>query len=782
MSWSPSPYQDDMFADGQDFSKMTSSEQNKVIRSQLPSVQALHAGGGTTIRRKRTTKKKSTKNKVAADINENDEENTGRHSTPKVSGMGDVLFEDFSWKDVENLKELTYSMARKKQIRKQVQESSGLTVTSGWKRESSLKWKRFKENTNEVFRYCQLWRSSIHEIEGRFGNGIRSYFAFLRWLFLLNLYIFTLVFFFICVPTIIFENLDTTSTVTTTTNTTEQCAYNPYNSTEIQPFSQYIIWWFTGQGFMENTLLFYGYYENTVNALTSSTFSYNIPLAYIMITFSYFLLSLALIVKRAAVGVRESLISGENTFYAYCNKVFGGWDFCITDSRAAGLKHHSIKYELETDLEEERIRQKQAARTTKQKAILYTKRILINILVLAVLAGALAGIYFAAEYALKNTSTYDDEFFLDLLITYLVSIVITVANFLAPLLFEFLIIYEDYSPAFTIKFTLIRTVILRLVSVMFLYIVVYFQINCERYSFIDNADSRNCGYCDGMPCWETYMGQEMYKLTILDFFIVVGVTLFVEFPRRLIVDHCNCGLAKFIGHQEFAIPVNVLDIVYAQTVMWIGAFYAPLLPVIVVLKFFIFFYLKKLTLMYNCKPAQRPYRASRSGTFFFLILMFGFLVAAIPVGVSLSIITPSNYCGPFRGLATMFQSVTNAISTLPEWLASIFWFIGSAGFSIIIGIILCLILYYYAALSSAHKKMIELLREQLTLEGKDKQFLLKRVNDMQMRLSGVAPEDVQYTRKRTAHVAKDKRTSGLAYENEDARSSPSGSLPGQTYD
>lgn len=55
---------------------------------------------------------------------------------------------------------------------------------------------------------------------GRFGNGIRSYFAFLRWLFLLNIYIFTLVFFFICVPTIIFENSDSTSS-TTSTSTSE---------------------------------------------------------------------------------------------------------------------------------------------------------------------------------------------------------------------------------------------------------------------------------------------------------------------------------------------------------------------------------------------------------------------------------------------------------------------------------------------------------------------------------------------------------------------------------
>lgn len=52
------------------------------------------------------------------------------------------------------------------------------------------------------------------------------------------------------------------------------------------------------KGFMENTLLFYGYYENTINSLSSSNFSYNLPLAYVLIAFSYFFLSLALIVRR----------------------------------------------------------------------------------------------------------------------------------------------------------------------------------------------------------------------------------------------------------------------------------------------------------------------------------------------------------------------------------------------------------------------------------------------------------------------------------------------------
>lgn len=63
---------------------------------------------------------------------------------------------------------------------------------------------------------------------------------------------------------------------------------------------------------------------------------------------------------------------------------------------------------------------------------------------------------------------------------------------------------------------------------------------------------------------------------------------------RLIVQHCDCGLAKWWGQQEFAIPQNVLEIVYGQTICWIGTFYSPILPAICTIKYFFIFYIKKV--------------------------------------------------------------------------------------------------------------------------------------------------------------------------------------------
>jgi len=58
---------------------------------------------------------------------------------------------------------------------------------------------------------------------------------------------------------------------------------------------------------------------------------------------------------RAAFGLRQALISNEDRFYTYCNKIFAGWDFCITDGNAAKLKQSSLMYELKVGSADERI-------------------------------------------------------------------------------------------------------------------------------------------------------------------------------------------------------------------------------------------------------------------------------------------------------------------------------------------------------------------------------------------------------------------------------------------
>uniref|UniRef100_W5MJ44 Transmembrane channel-like protein n=1 Tax=Lepisosteus oculatus TaxID=7918 RepID=W5MJ44_LEPOC len=570
---------------------------------------------------------------------------------------------------------------------------------------------------------------------GKFGTGILSYFSFLRFLVLLNFIIFLLMFGLIILPIIIVSH--SSANMTFVQQYGSECTDYPSSVRRgLVLFHQYIIDLLSGTGFLEQTYLFYGYYN--VDLVRFSRFTYNVPLAYLLATFAYLFLSLVWIVKRSVAGFKQNLVQDEDRFQSFCNKIFSGWDFCITDENAAKLKRSSLLYELRTDLEEERIKQKIADRTFKERCRIYLIRLVLNLFVVTILAGCFYCIYRATIYSQeRQTLKLQTNFILDLIVEYLPSIVITLGNFITPLMFDVIIQFEDYSPAFEIRFTLMRCVFMRLASIGVLLFSLWSQItHCET----DDTVPCPCGYNHQLyPCWESRVGQEMYKLMIFDFIIISAVTVFVEFPRKLIVTHCDCGLAKWWGQQEFAIPQNVLEIVYGQTICWIGTFYSPLLPAISTIKYFIIFYIKKVTLMKNCRPATRPFRASSSNFFFLAVLLIGLAMACVPVGVSIAQISSSKACGPFVNYTTSWQVLPQVVSELPTGLSEFLYAISSEAFAVSFFVVTCLAMFYFIALAGAHKRVVNQLREQLAMEGRDKRFLIQKLCQAQKRLASRQP-------------------------------------------
>ncbi|KAF3843974.1 hypothetical protein F7725_016022 [Dissostichus mawsoni] len=552
------------------------------------------------------------------------------------------------------------------------------------------------------------------EAEGRwmFGTGILSYFSFLRFLVMLNLIIFVLMFSFVMLPIIIAPNVS--GNITYNLNLGSECSVYPRSARRgLVIFHEHITDLLSGGGFLEQTYLFYGYYKADKIHFSNST--YNLPLAYLLVTIAYLFFSLIWIVKRSATGFKRNLVQDEDRFQSFCNKIFAGWDFCITDENA-------------TDLEEERIKQKIAERTRKERCRIYLIRLILNLFVIGVLIGCFYSIYRATIFSQKvQMDTNKDNFIVDLIYEYLPSIVITLANFITPLLFSAIINYEDYSPAFEIRFTLMRCVFMRLTSIGVLLFSLWSQITkCEKEPCL-------CGYNHVLySCWETRVGQEMYKLTIFDFIIIFAVTVFVEFPRKLIVQHCDCGLAKWFGQQEFAIPQNVLEIVYGQTICWIGTFYSPMLPAICTMKYFFIFYIKKVSLINNCRPATRPFRASSSNFFFLVVLLIGLALACLPVSFSNKLFP----CGPFVNYTTSWEVLPNTVSELPHGIKTLLFALSSEAFAVSFFVVTCLIMFYVIALAGAHKRVINQLREQLVVEGRDKRFLIQKLCQAQ-RLSAI---------------------------------------------
>ncbi|KAK2112166.1 hypothetical protein P7K49_011913 [Saguinus oedipus] len=196
-------------------------------------------------------------------------------------------------------------------------------------------------------------------------------------------------------------------------------------------------------------------------------------------------------------------------------------------------------------------------------------------------------------------------------------------------------------------------------------------------------------------------------------------------PCRLLVDRFSGRFWAWLDREEFLVPKNVLDIVAAQTVTWMGLFYCPLLPLLNSAFLFLTFYIKKVmahgwvgtlsqprslllptslasapwglhtwltpgccclrpqyTLLKNSRASLRPFRASSSTFFFQLVLLLGLLLAVVPLGYVVSSIHSSLDCGLFTNYSAPWQVVPELVALgLPPLGQRALHYLGSHAFS-----------------------------------------------------------------------------------------------------
>lgn len=580
-----------------------------------------------------------------------------------------------------------------------------------------------------------LWSGAFKKIEGHFGSGVLTYFVFLKWLFQLNIFIALMNFLLLILPMIVFSGSDYNSSVTGSSTTTaavnlsiECSALYTVNATE--NWYQYILQFIEGSGFMEKTIVFYGYYSASERDITGIDYNYNMPLAYILCIVVYFVVSLCVMVHNTAKGFRERVFMTSGEFNQFSNKVFGGWDYSIEDENNASMIHTSLHRELDSLMEEVKRKKTRDAYTCGQECKLVTIRIVIWILVLAMLGGAGYLIYYVTQRQaelMKGSDFSSYHLIVQLLIQYMTSIVITLLNAILPLIFQFLVKLEDYGGGMSVNITLARTVFLKLASLAILVASMYNAITCST----KDSCLVGTGTCTSYRCWETYVGQEFYKLVLINFFVQIAVVFLVETPRRLIVDKCSCKFAEIIGRQEFDIPKGVLDLIYMEALLWFGGFFSPIIAPMMVATMLVLFYIKYFTVLFNCKPLEFPYRASSSSEFFLITLLITYTLCIVPLVYVIYSITPSTGCGPFRIYSNMYQIIPITIDTWPSGFQSFVSFLTTAAVIVPIFVILCLSIYYVVQVLLTYKSMVVTLKEQLNMESRDKEYLMTKISHLE---------------------------------------------------
>ncbi|XP_066934715.1 transmembrane channel-like protein 5 isoform X4 [Clytia hemisphaerica] len=588
--------------------------------------------------------------------------------------------------DPENIRYMTTTLQHKRSVRQRVKGKNEERPLSGWenfKLERAMRYTKFKNNVKESFTQFTIWKGHMKEIEGLFGTGVLSYFTFLRWLLYINLIVSLLTLCFLFVPQMIYEQ-----------------------SARILPSSDFTgIDLLTGEGYFNHTELYYGTYtDKAING------RYNMRYAYLLVGGGYFLICIIVLVKSMASSYNQNfIISGGDNVAPFSSKVFCAWDYGICNKETARIKMKSFAQDMLETLGSKRGKFKTDCFSF---CLVIFLRVLMNMITMALLFGSAFLIYYVSDMSVEESfeSNHVEHGIKGLL----PAITMSVINLIVPSGFRLIASIENYSnPKYELTINLLRTITLKLAS-----LVVYVVTVIVRLSTINREVRQE-------KCWENFIGQAFYKLAVIDFIAVLLATFFEEFIRNIVAKKC---CSKHLP--GFDISKNVLNLIYCQGICWLGTFYCPLLPFINVLKLFITFYVKKVSVVRNCRPSTRPFKASKMLLWFLCLLSLMLMLALVVIGYIMmddETLKPSTICGPFRGQERIYDIVSDIINETPTTIRKIVNSLSSLPVIAAILFFMGLLSYYFRMRKVSNEKKIQLLKQQLALAGQDKKFLIEKL-------------------------------------------------------
>ncbi|XP_014644806.1 PREDICTED: transmembrane channel-like protein 6 isoform X2 [Ceratotherium simum simum] len=413
------------------------------------------------------------------------------------------------------------------------------------------------------------WRYALKQIGGQFGSSVLSYFLFLKTLLAFNaLLLLPLLAFIVGV----------------------QAAFPPAPSGSVPAFTGLEL--LTGGGSFSHSAMYYGYYSNaTLNQPCSPPrdggqctpdaggLPYNMPLAYLFTMGVAFFITCITLVYSMSHSFGESYRVG-STSGVHAITVFCSWDYKVTQKWPSRLQQDNIRTQLKELLAEWQLQQgpQSVWGRLRQVAVLG----LVWLLCLGTTLGCTMAVYAFSELMIKSPVSAEREWELLAL-----PLVVCLLNLGAPYLYRCLAALERHdSPMLEVYVAICRNLILKMVI---LAILCYHWLGRRVGALKDQ-------------CWENFVGQELYRLMVMDFIFMLLDTLFGELVWRLISER----KLKRKGKPEFDIARNVLELIYGQTLTWLGVLFAPLLPAMQIVKLLFLFYVKKGEALEHLRPLPDP--------------------------------------------------------------------------------------------------------------------------------------------------------------------------------
>ncbi|KAK7172987.1 hypothetical protein R3I93_002955 [Phoxinus phoxinus] len=612
------------------------------------------------------------------------------------------------------------------------------------------KWMKFQRDFENFKTACIPWEMKIKEIESHFGSSVASYFIFLRWMYGINMILFGLTFGLVMVP--------------------EALMGKPYGSLprktvprgeEASAMNFAVLWDFGG--YAKYSVLFYGYY-NSQRAI--GWLKFRMPLSYFLVGVGTVAYSYMVVIRTMARNANEEG-GGDDTSFNFSWKTFTSWDYLIGNPETADNKFASITTSFkETIVEEQESRKDDNIHLTR------FLRVLANFLVLCCLAGSGYLIYFVVrrsqKFALEGLEKYGwwerNE----------VNMVMSLLGMFCPMLFDVISTLENYHPRIALQWQLGRIFALFLGNLYTFIIALMDAIQLKRAEeeivkknmTIWQANLYNGTMPDNStappftahpadvprgPCWETMVGQEFVRLIISDTMTTYITLLIGDFFRAVLVrflNNCWCWDLEFgfPSYSEFDVSGNVLGLIFNQGMIWMGAFYAPCLPALNLLRLHVSMYLQCWAVMCCNVPQERVFKASGSNNFYMAMLLVILFLSTLPAIYTIVTIPPSFDCGPFSGKNRMFDVIQETLETdFPAWFGKVFSYASNPGLVLPFLLLLVLAIYYLQSTSKTYKRVNMELKKKLQTQNeenkkKNKLAALKAANELEQQRSNSASD------------------------------------------
>ncbi|XP_062825476.1 transmembrane channel-like protein 1 [Anolis carolinensis] len=712
--------------------------------------------GGDLKKSKKRKKRKGKKRKGSSSDSESEEELTEE----ELAKLKEALEE--KKKLIATLRNKSWKMKKKLEVLKDAQdfvEKFEGALGKGKNKQfyafkvmMSKKWIKFQRDFDNFKTACIPWERKIKEIESHFGSSVASYFIFLRWMYGINIILFGLTFGLIMVP--------------------EALMAKPYGSIprktvpraeEAGAMNFATLWDFSG--FAQYSVLFYGYYNNQ---RTIGWLKFRLPLSYFLVGVGAIGYSFMVVIRTMAKNAHDDGGGDDNSFN-FSWKMFTSWDYLIGNPETADNKFASITTSFKEAIVEE-----QESRRDENIHLTRFLRVLANFFALCTLAGSGYLIYFVVrrsqKFALEGLENYGwwerNE----------VNMVMSLLGMFCPTLFDVISALENYHPRIALRWQLGRIFALFLGNLYTFIIALMDEINLkleEEMIVKQNMTIWLANLYNGTvpenvtgppldvdpadvprgPCWETMVGQEFVRLTVSDTVTTYITILIGDFLKAVFVrffNYCWCWDLEygFPSYSEFDISGNVLGLIFNQGMIWMGAFYAPCLPAINVIRLHTSMYLQCWAVMCCNVPHARVFKASRSNNFYMAMLLFILFLSTLPVVYTVVSIPPSFDCGPFSGKTRMFEVIGETLEhDFPSWFRKFFNLASNPGVILPFILLMVLSIYYLNATSKGYKAMNLELKKKLQSQAeenkrKNKERALKARENQQISMEPQAnPKD-----------------------------------------